>query len=404
MILSRASTYQIQDVIIPFTFIIEAVISTSVFITMYESFAKKRTKLMEYVTLVVSLVFFVSTKLVLSIYGFSFWSGEVMFVNLIFYAIVLTLNYTSMDYRERHKATFIGMVLGGYISFSWDSSYHIVFLIYCLFFVIQRKFTRNFTKDILKISMFALIDICFYNIILKLYIQAIIFSALLLLLLVIAAAMTNNYSVVTKFETFVDSRIRLVSLILPSIFMVISIGMTLNSGTSFVDSENNYLNFIYVWTTIIKWESARYITTFIIALAILVVALVWFLWEQNSKRFLTDSVDLMLISYLTFYNPIVVKFINLFYPSMTSSNGIIMIIQGMVVANVLVIWLCNKVDARKPEQLKIIKNITELNRGFCMDKIEKRIKELKTQLNIWAHAYYVLDAPVVDDAEYDALF
>lgn len=41
-----------------------------------------------------------------------------------------------------------------------------------------------------------------------------------------------------------------------------------------------------------------------------------------------------------------------------------------------------------------------------MDKltVEKRMKELTTQLNKYAHAYYVLDNPTIPDGEYDALF
>lgn len=357
IMLSGASTYQIQDVILPFTYFIEVVISASIFITMVEAFAKNKTKYMEYLTLVVAFIFFIASKTALIIYGYSFWTGEMMLVNLIFYAIILTLKYTSFDYRERHKATFIGMVIGGYISFAWDNSYHILFFLYCILFMIQRKYSKSFTKDILKISMFALIDICFYNIILKLYIQAFIFSGLLALMIVISYYMTSNYSVVLKFETFVDNRIRLVTLILPVIFMTISIGMSLNAGISFINAGDNYLNFLYVWTTFISGSNQRYITTYIVALIILVGALVWIFMRQRFKEnFLTDSIDLMLISYLTFYNPIVVKFINLFYPTMTSTNGIMMIIQGMAVVNVLVIWLCNKVDAKKPDKLKIIKN------------------------------------------------
>ena len=35
---------------------------------------------------------------------------------------------------------------------------------------------------------------------------------------------------------------------------------------------------------------------------------------------------------------------------------------------------------------------------------ENRLAELRATLNHWGHAYYVLDAPVVPDAEYDRLF
>src|SRR5690625_6213199 len=41
-----------------------------------------------------------------------------------------------------------------------------------------------------------------------------------------------------------------------------------------------------------------------------------------------------------------------------------------------------------------------------MDKQEakKRMNELIDKINHYAHAYYVLDAPIIPDGEYDALF
>jgi DNA ligase (NAD+) len=36
--------------------------------------------------------------------------------------------------------------------------------------------------------------------------------------------------------------------------------------------------------------------------------------------------------------------------------------------------------------------------------IASRIEALRTQLRLWSHAYYVLDAPLVPDVEYDRIF
>gem|GEM_PF-3923673 len=41
-----------------------------------------------------------------------------MMINLILYAIILIIKYTSLDYQEKSKAIFIGMAIGGYFSFS----------------------------------------------------------------------------------------------------------------------------------------------------------------------------------------------------------------------------------------------------------------------------------------------
>lgn len=34
----------------------------------------------------------------------------------------------------------------------------------------------------------------------------------------------------------------------------------------------------------------------------------------------------------------------------------------------------------------------------------EKMREIIDQLNTWAHAYYTLDAPLVDDKTYDALY
>ena len=43
--------------------------------------------------------------------------------------------------------------------------------------------------------------------------------------------------------------------------------------------------------------------------------------------------------------------------------------------------------------------MAEMNKA----KAEKRIEELRTELRRHEHLYYVMDAPVISDAEYDAL-
>ena len=52
--------------------------------------------------------------------------------------------------------------------------------------------------------------------------------------------------------------------------------------------------------------------------------------------------------------------------------------------------------------------IVENARYECLTQIKElplvRAAELRRQLNFHAHAYYVLDAPEIPDAEYDRLF
>ncbi|AHI52468.1 hypothetical protein [Spiroplasma culicicola] len=356
LILAGAESYQYQDVLVPFTFILDSFLTASIFITMFESLKKTTSKVNTYLLLSISFIIFGLMKTALFTTTYTFWSGETIFIYLVFYTIVLMLKYTTQDYRERHNPIFIGTVLGGYISFSWESSYQVLFLIYCLIFVLQRRYSTNFTKDILKLSIFALTDVVFYNIVSNYYLQSILFGGLLLFLIIVASLMTRRYSTVIAFEVFTDSRIKLVTFLLPLAFMLISIALTLGSNQAFISTADTYLNFLYVWTTIFKNEEIRFWLTTISALTILAISVVWiFIRKIFTTTALTGIVDLILISYLTFYNPIVVKFITLIYPTMLESNGMIMIIQGSILLNVLAYWGINKFDAKTEPQVKVIK-------------------------------------------------
>ncbi|QEH61359.1 hypothetical protein SCHIN_v1c01610 [Spiroplasma chinense] len=354
VMLAGAQSFQYQDVIIPFIFIIDSFVAASIFVYMYDSFRKVENTWAKYTLLFLSLITFVGTKVILQDFNYSLWTGDIFFIYLIMYSIIIILRYTSQGFRERNDPTFVGLVIGGYIAFSWDSAYQVLFLLYGLLFVIQRRYTINFTKDILKMSLFALVDLFFFNIILKFYLQTILFGALLLFLIIVAYLMTRSYSVVIKFETFVDQRINFVTLLLPMAFMIISLGLTLASNESFVNPEDTYLNFLYVWTAVFRNELSRYWITFMLSMAILAISFVWiFIRNRFQTNVLTGIVDLLLISYLTFYNPIVVKFINIIYPMMTQSNGIIMIIQGTLAINVLLYWGFNKINYKKTEKVKV---------------------------------------------------
>ncbi|WP_134297137.1 hypothetical protein [Spiroplasma gladiatoris] len=363
LMLTSAQSYQYQDVLIPFTFIIDIVLCASIFITMFESFEKTFSKTNKFILLLVSLFTFTITKVGFIYLNDNFWTGDTIFSYLIFYVIILSLRYTTLNYRERKVPIFIGLVMGGYISFAWNSSYQVLFIIYCILFIIQKKYSQNFTKDFLKISLFAIVDLVFFNLVSKYYLQTILFAALFLLLIVTSYFMSKRYAAVVKFETFVDRRINLVTLILPLGFMIVSIAMALKNNKSFVDPQESYLNFLYVWTSFSSNDVLRFWVTFVVAISILVISFIWIFIRKKFKiNILSAVVDLVLINYLTFYNPIVVRFINLIYPMMSQSNGLIMIVEGAVLINVLAYWCFNKIENKKQNNkgIKIIKNFNWL--------------------------------------------
>ncbi|QGS51568.1 hypothetical protein [Spiroplasma tabanidicola] len=363
IILTGVQSYQYQDIIMPLSFILDVFLCASIFITMFDSFDKTSTAYKKYALYILSLFLFTLTKIAFIHYDYAYWTGDTIFLYLIFYAMVLALRYTNIGFRERKMPLFIGLVIGGYISFSWNSSYQVLFLIYCILFIIQKKYNTNFTKDFLKISSIAVIDLIFFNLVSKYYIPTILFAAILLLIIVTTYFMSKKYSAVVRFETFVDSKITLVTLLLPIVFMIVSIAMTLKTNRSFVDPKESYLNFLYVWTNLLPSNTLRFWATFIAAMSILILSVVWvFLRKKFKLSLITGIVDLTLINYLTFYNPIAVKFINLIYPMMSQSNGLIMIVQGSVLMNILVYWFFNKQEEKntKNKSVVVIKNFNWL--------------------------------------------
>ena len=48
--------------------------------------------------------------------------------------------------------------------------------------------------------------------------------------------------------------------------------------------------------------------------------------------------------------------------------------------------------------------LTEPAVAAIKKEVNEEVNELRVQLNTWAHAYYVNDAPTVPDAEYDRLY
>jgi len=364
IILGNIETYQYQDFIKPFCFIIDAFLFSSIFITMFEALKKKTKSINTCALFAISLIIFSISKLLIAYFDASFWGGESIFIYLVFYSIMLLLKYTTSEYRERNNTFFNGMVLGGYICFSWDSSYQVLFLLYGFIFVIQKTYSRNFTKDLLKLSIFSLIDIFFFNIVLGYYIQSLLFGILTVFLILTAFWMSRNYSVVSKFEIFIDQKTNFTILLLPISFMLISIAITLGMEQPFVSTNDNYLNFLYVWTSIFKNKNVNFWTTFILAMVILALSFFWiFIRKKIRTTGLTGVIDLILISYLTFYNPIVVKFINFIYPDMTKTNGVVMIVMGIVLLNVVVYWLFDFIKRRKvsTKEPVIIKKYTWLS-------------------------------------------
>ncbi|WP_338985298.1 hypothetical protein [Spiroplasma endosymbiont of Diplazon laetatorius] len=357
----NAQPYQYKDLLVPMTLILDAFVLSSIFATFYESFCQKDKFKNKSLIFVSSLLLFVITRIVLWRMDYSIFSGEIMLLYLILYATTMLLRYTTFNNRERYNPILVGIILGGYISFSWDSSYQILFLLYAFIFTIQRRFTQNFTKDILKIALFPMFGFIFYNIILSLYLQVVIFGGILFVMIITTYLMNKNYSFVVKFETFLENRNTFTVLFVPIFFMTISTAFILAFNENIMSESYNSLNILYMWLSFIKNNIAKQLITFIISMSLLAASIVWVFFRKKIKHdLLSNIVDLFLISYLTFYNPISVRFINTFYPKMFETNGIVLLVLLFVMINSVPYVIKTKKEKQNTSEVVVIKKYSRL--------------------------------------------
>ncbi|QHX36363.1 hypothetical protein [Spiroplasma sp. BIUS-1] len=361
IMMTNAQPYQYKDIIVPLTIILDAFLITSIFFTFYESFGLKDKLKSRIVVFSISLAVFIITRIIFWKLGYSIFSGEMILLYLVFFATTLLLRYTTFNSRERYNPILIGYALGGYISFSWDSSYQILFLLYAFIFTIQRRFNQNFTKDILKIALFPMVGFIFYNIILQLYVQMIIFGAILLVMFITSFLMNKKYSFVSQFELFLETKSTLTVLVVPIFFMTLSTAIILAFNENILSEKYNSLNILYIWLSVIKNNIAQQLLTFIVSMSLLAGSLVWVFFRKKIKTsLLTNTLDLFLISYLTFYNPISVRFISTFYPNMFETNGMVLLVLLFAIINSLPYSVKMKKAKQQSDEVIVIKKYSRI--------------------------------------------
>ncbi|ASP27880.1 hypothetical protein SCORR_v1c01050 [Spiroplasma corruscae] len=351
------NAYEYETLLKPFLFLLDGFLYASIFFCLVDSLSDMEKKRYKIMTLISCLVVSVLAKFITRLTNYDFWNGEIIFAYLIIYSTILLIRYTSFNKRERFLPIFIGLIMGGYTSFSWSNSYHVLFLLYAFLFIVQKSYSKNFTKDILKLSILPISNIAFYNLVSKLYFQFAIFILLVLFLLVLSLIMTKKYSITHKFELFVEEKTIFTILIVPVLFLTFSTALILSVNKGFMSQEDNYLNFLYVWTSFISDYLLRYWITLILSLSTMGAGFVWIVFRKKFKyNLLVNIIDLLFICYLTFYNPIVIKFLNVIYPKVTALKGIVMICLFLVLINSLPIYLFNKIDSiKKVDSIIVIK-------------------------------------------------
>ncbi|AKX33772.1 hypothetical protein SLITO_v1c01040 [Spiroplasma litorale] len=355
IIILGLNAYEYEMFLKPFLFVLDGFLTAAIFFTIVDSFSTVTYKKSKFSIYIMCLLLTVGSRFLTKVVDYDFWNGEVTFANLIIYSTVLIIRYTSFNNRERFLPLFIGLIMGGYTSFSWTNSYHVLFLLYAFLFIIQKKYKANFTKDILKLAIFPITNIAFYNLVSELYLQFAIFMAFIIFLIILASIMSKKYSVTHKFELFVEEKSLFTILFVPVWFLTFSIALILSINKGFMNQEDNDLNFLYVWTSFIINFKIRYWTTVVLSLLTIIGSVVWVVFRKKIKsNILINLIDLLLICYLTFYNPVVVKLLSLIYPKVTALRGIVMICLFTVLMNSTPIYIVNKIEELKNKKDSII--------------------------------------------------
>ncbi|WP_338972545.1 hypothetical protein [Spiroplasma endosymbiont of Panorpa germanica] len=327
IVITKASPENYWQLISVSGFIIDAFIVASITMTIITRFNDVEHRGYRQFGIVLTIIYIIGLKFFISFLGLKIFNEMSYFVYLIFYTLTLIISYSNHKFREHNLPLVIGFILGSYIAFSWENSYPIIFLLYAIVFTLQRTLLSNYTKDIIKISLFPLINLVFFNFFEKLYFQSAFFAAIVLLFFIVIYFMANKYSRIVKFETAFDKNNNFFVLFLPLVFAGLSIIFILAAHEDLLLMFLNYLSFIYNWTIFIEIPKARQWIALALTIILLAGSLAWVFVRQNMLGTkLSTILDLTAISFITFYNPLVIKFVSIIYKDFVKLNGTIMAI------------------------------------------------------------------------------
>ncbi|AXK50792.1 hypothetical protein [Spiroplasma alleghenense] len=369
IIITKATPNDYFQLINSFNFIIDAFIVASIFMVVITRFNDVEHQGYRQFGVFMTIFYIIGLKFFLGYVGLKLFNEMTYFVYLIFYALTLLISYSNHKFREHNLPLVIGFILGSYISFSWENSYPIIFLLYAIVFALQRISQNNYTKDIIKISLFPLINLVFFNFFEKLYFQSAFFGAIVLLFFIVIYFMAKKYSRIIKFETSFDKNNNFFVLFLPLLFAGLSVMFILAAHEDLILMFMNYLSFIYNWTIFIEIPKARQWIALVLTIILLAFSLSWVFIRKNiSTSKLSTISDLTAISFITFYNPLVIKFVSIIYKDFVKLNGTIMAVLFVHLAcvgiytltNMLGNYLSKKTIAPSPK-VRHKRNIYEIN-------------------------------------------
>ncbi len=357
-----------SDIIWNLINILDAMIFASIFLTLLSNFAIKKSN--PILIGILSPLVLSASKLLIYYFGYYSWHQQNIPTVLFFVTFILMTIYKNEEYRILNMHWIICIIFVSYITFEWDVSHIMLFIIYVSTLISMLKYKNNLLKDMVKFTLFSTLCFIFYNAQIKNILIIFIFLGSFLLMIILSFLLYRNYSRVNDIEITMYLEQKKILFVVPIIFILISVLIVLTMW-------ENKLNFwtletiassLYAQLELARWEPWTNIVFLIISFVFLVLALIWlFLFERISNFIVKTPINMPSILTVTFFNPLVGLFLILIFNEQALlKNATVFIVVLLFALNISVyalkIKLFKKWHFKKPtiplhhkKNLKIIK-------------------------------------------------
>ncbi|MBW3058737.1 hypothetical protein D6D54_05915 [Spiroplasma poulsonii] len=313
--------------------ILDAMLFASIFVTLLSNFANKKSN--RFLIGLLSLLVLSASKLLIYYFGYDSWHPQNMLTSLFFVTFILMTIYTNEEYRSRNMPWIIGIIFSSYITFEWDASYIMLFIIYVSTWITMLKYQTNFLKDMVKFTLFPTLCFIFYNAQIKNFLLIFIFLGLFLLMLILSILLYRNYSRVHDIELMMYVGRKKLLFVVPFIFTLISVVVVLATGENNLNfwTLENIASALYVQLELMRFQPWTNIVFLIISFVLLWLALIWLLFFEQIPNFAAKTpINMLSLLTVTFFNPLVGRFLILIFNEQALLNNATVFIVALLVA------------------------------------------------------------------------
>ncbi|AGM25462.1 hypothetical protein [Spiroplasma chrysopicola] len=322
-----------NEIILNLLDILDAMVFAALFVTLLNNFSRKNNN-----NLVIgffSLLILTGSKLLIYYFGYDAWHPENMITNLFFVIFIILSIYTNAEYRNRNMPWIIGIIFTSYITFDWDATYIILFLVYVSGWITMLKYQVNFLKDLVKFTVFPTICFIFYNIWYGTIWLIFVFLGLMLIMIILSFLLYRNYARIFEIEKAIYSHNRALIFVIPSLFTIASVLILLASGKIKLDFWNleAIASSIYTQLELAKIKDLANSIFLIISFIFLGFGLLWIFFMERIPNFSAKtSINMLAILTVTFFNPLVGRFLIWIFNDRALLNNATVFIVAILVA------------------------------------------------------------------------